>query len=236
MHETTLLALPGISSGTTSAFADHGLDDTAAWTPPGASGCVSAPASGVVKRTHATILFTDIVGFTRFAEELPPDATLDLLRRYHRRMADAVEANGGLPVQYVGDSVMALFIGDAAGSRALNAAFAMLLAIRAWNDKRRLRGRFPVRVGIGVHCGGVAVGTSGTAEHPQRLVAGDTVNVARKLEMITRKVAMPLLASHETVVAARRAGEDRRLDRLRDLGPRELPGRAGQLRIWGLAA
>lgn len=236
MHETTLLALPGISSGTTTAFADHGLDDTAAWPLPGIARCMPAPPPALVKRTHATILFTDIVGFTRFAEELPPDATLDLLRRYHRRMADAVEASGGLPVQYVGDSVMALFTGETAGSRALQAAFAMLLAIRAWNDKRRLRGRFPVRVGIGVHCGGVAVGTSGTAEHPQRLVAGDAVNVARKLEMTTRRLAMPLLASHETVVAARRAGEERLVDLMRDLGPRELPGRAGHLRIWGLAA
>lgn len=235
MYDSTLLALPGISSGTTGAFADHGIADVAS--RPAGRGCRTAPAAlpALVQRTHATILFTDIVGFTRFAEELPPDATLGLLRRYHRRMADAVETSGGLPVQYVGDSVMALFTGEAAGSRALSAAFAMLHAIRAWNDKRRLRGRFPVRVGIGVHSGGVAVGTSGTVDHPQRLVAGDTVNVARKLEMTTRKLAMPLLASHEVVLAARLAGEDRLVARMRDLGPRELPGRAGHLRIWGLS-
>ncbi len=197
------------------------------------------PAHGVVLLENVAVLFADIVGFTRLAEGVPPASTIDFLRRYHSRMAESVYAHDGAVAQYTGDAIMATFGVPHPGAHnatdALACGFDMLAAIARWNTKRRLRGRFPIEIGIGIHCGAVAVGEIGVERHLEQSISGDTVNVACKLEAMTRTTGTPLIVSHRLVDAVR--GESHNCRILAPLiahGRREVPGRRNQLSIWML--
>jgi class 3 adenylate cyclase len=186
------------------------------------------------------VLFADIVGFTGLAEGLTPAMTIDLLRRYHARMADNVRAHGGTVAQYSGDAIMAIFGEPHASAHdatnALTCAYGMLATIARWNAKRRLRGRFPIHIGIGVHTGAVAVGKIGVEHHAEHVVVGDTVNVARKLEALTRNLRTPLIVSHELVDAVTNETRDTRLiTQLTAHGLCQVPGRVGRIPIWVLS-
>jgi adenylate cyclase len=185
------------------------------------------------------VLFADIVGFTGLAEGLTPQTTIDLLRRYHARMADNVHAHGGTVAQYSGDAIMAIFGEPHAGTHdatnALTCAYGMLATIAHWNAKRRSRGRFPIHIGIGIHTGAVAVGKIGVERHAEQVVVGDTVNVACKLEALTRNLRTPLIVSHELVDAVTNEAQNARLlSQLQAHGLCEVPGRVGRIPIWVL--
>ena len=188
----------------------------------------------------AAVLFADIVGFTGLVEGFPPEQTLDLLARYHARMAKAVYSHRGTVLQFSGDAIMAVFgvpvLGRQNATDALGCSYDMLAAIAHWNTRRSSRSRFPINIGIGIHTGTVAVGKIGINRHRERSIAGDTVNVARKLESMTRKTGTPLIVSVDTVIAVtREGGNDHILAPLSHLGHRAIPGRHSRIQVWSLA-
>jgi adenylate cyclase len=199
----------------------------------------SETASELVRIQSAAVLFADIVAFTRLAEGWSPGNTIDFLRRYQRRMAAEVFLKGGSVAQYSGDSIMAAFgapdLTPRSASNALSCAFGMLEAIASWNAKRCARGRFPIQIGIGVHFGTVGIGSIGTDRHLEQAIVGDTVNVARKLEALTRKMGAALIASGDLLdaVSCERRGF-RSVERLVPCGARTIPGRAGPIAVWVL--
>ncbi len=186
------------------------------------------------------VLFVDIIGFTPLAEDSTPERIIVMLRGFHRRMAEAVFACGGTVDKFAGDSVMATFgaLGEGPDDacRALRCARAMLEAAESWNAKRAARGAVPVNLGIGVHYGPVVVGNVGEQRHLQFTVIGDTVNVASRMERLTRDHGTPVLASADVIEAARleNGGSNPVLAAFKEAGRVAVRGRRGEIGLWCL--
>ena len=194
---------------------------------------------GPTRQQVVAVLFADVVGFTRMAEQLSPQAVIELLRELHGRMQDVVFAHRGTVDKYIGDAMMATFGTPIAGASdacdALSAAVGLHDAIARWNRSRAARGDAPVRIGIGVHHGPVVLGDIGGASRLEFAVLGDTVNVASRLEHATRVLDAPVVASDAIVRAARAenvAGADAVLARFAPGPAQTLPGRAEPVAVW----
>lgn len=140
-----------------------------------------------------SILFADICNFTTFSEQMSPEASFQFINSYLRHMEPAVMNHGGFVDKYVGDEIMALF--DRSADDAVQAAIAMLRALAEYNQ---LRPQAPVEIGIGINTGPVILGTVGGQHRSDGTAIGDTVNLASRLERLTRVYNVPLLISHHT--------------------------------------
>jgi adenylate cyclase len=163
------------------------------------------------------VLFADLVGFTSLCAHESPERVVTLLREFHGRMQLAVFDHGGTLDKYIGDGVMATFGTPRPGLRdatnALRCVRAMVGAITAWNADRVARGQTPVRMGIGAHYGPVVIGDIGGEQRLELAVIGDTVNVASRLERVTRERGAVVVVSDALVDAARHEpGADGHLD------------------------
>ncbi len=160
-----------------------------------------------VRVQPVAVLFADIVGFTRRSERESPERIVALLRAFHARLEQAVFEHDGTLDKYLGDGIMATFGTPEAGPddacNALAAAHAMLASIDAWNRERAGPGRDPVRLSIGIHYGEVVLGDIGSERRLEFAVLGDVVNVASRLEELTRSLESPLVVSDAAVRAAR---------------------------------
>jgi len=161
-----------------------------------------------------------------------------LLREFHGRLVQVAFAHGGTIDKYIGDAIMVHF-GTPRPQKndpiqALACAGAMLDEIRGWSDERVRRGEVPIEIGIGVHYGEVLVGNIGDARRLEYTVLGDTVNVASRLERMTREAGVPLIVSDDLVMAVRGCGEDPCIivkDLSRD-SARTVRGRRQPIAIW----
>src|ERR671912_254858 len=157
-----------------------------------------------------TVLFADIVGFTKLSETLSPERTFALLRSFQERSSAIVFRHGGTLDKYLGDGFMATFgsvgLQPDAPARALACAFELQQEIERWSRKRSARGANPLRLSIGIHCGPVTVGNLGGRERVEFTVVGDVVNVASRLEEITRAVGGSIIASEDCIQAAGGSG------------------------------
>jgi adenylate cyclase len=190
---------------------------------------------GPVRRQTVAVLFADIVGFTRMAEAMPPEAVVTLLREFHQRMADAIFACGGTIEKYIGDEIFAVFgLPDASPHDALAAlrcAARMLKALDAWNAERSGNGESPLAIGIGLNYGPAVLGDVGTEHSLAFTVIGDTVNIASRLQGLTRELKTPLVVAD--AVLNQIGGDPAGLPvKLQDRGERELRGRTAAIRIW----
>ena len=190
-----------------------------------------------VRSQDAAVLFADIRGFTSMAERLGPEGAMALLRDFHARMAECVFAHDGTLDKFIGDGLMATFGTPEAAPddarRALECALGMLDALAAWNRERARAGAPPVAIGIGLHHGPVIMGDIGGAQRFEFAVIGDTVNVANRLEELTRSLDTALLISDAALASARTAGAD--LAGLVPAGEHLLRGRSAPLRLWAWA-
>lgn len=168
-----------------------------------------------------TVLFSDIVSFTSLSETLTPFENFNFLNSYLRRMGPEIRANGGFIDKYIGDGIMALFPGKP--DDALKAAVAMRERLFEYNLHRRKSGYRPISSGIGVHAGGVMLGTLGEHERMDGSVISDTVNLASRLEGITRMYGSAILTSGKTLKALEDPAQFRCrfVDRVRVKGRRE---------------
>ena len=171
-----------------------------------------AAVTRVTTRRDAAILFADLVGFTRFAERLPPEDVIQVLRAFHGRMAAAVFAHGGTLHKFLGDGLMASFdataLADTAAekrptaTRALDCLVAIQVAMADWNRTRAAAGEPALRLAIGLHFGPVVTGDVGDARCLEFAVLGDTVNVASRLEGLCRPLDAAAVISREAADAA----------------------------------
>jgi class 3 adenylate cyclase len=179
---------------------------------------------------EATVLFADIRGFTRLCEGLAPGDVAAFLADFRVRAACAIEAAGGLVDKFVGDEVMAVFgvrdVAPGKADRAVAAAQALTAAMAAWSLDRAQRGLPPVRLGIGLHRGPVFIGVIG-GERVEFTAVGDTVNVARRLEQMTRTLACDCIASEAVV-------RDAASDAARIVAVRPVRGARTVLRLFTL--
>jgi len=149
---------------------------------------------------QATVLFSDIRGFTPLSEKLPPVELIRFLNEYFTYVTRPITENKGVINKFMGDAVMAIFspvfgVEDHQAA-ALRAALGMREALKAFNAQ----GKYPeVFFGVGVHSGGLVAGNVGTVERLEYTVLGDTVNVASRIESQTKTAATQILLSEATV-------------------------------------
>jgi adenylate cyclase len=158
---------------------------------------------------EVTILFSDIRDFTSLSESLPPRAVLELLDDYFGHMGHIVMEHGGIVNKFLGDGMLACWgvpDGDAHHAvHAMQAALDMRRKLEEINAWREQRGEPPLRIGIGLHTGVVAAGMLGGAEQHEYTVIGDAVNLASRVEGLTKALGVDVLVSESTW----RAGEGR---------------------------
>jgi class 3 adenylate cyclase len=148
-----------------------------------------------------TILFADIRSFTTLSETLPPQELLNFLNAYFESMNAPIHANGGFIDKFIGDAIMALFINEdpAVGARnAVRTSLDMLTALQNHNELRKLEGAEPISIGLGIHTGETVIGTVGSVDRMDSTVLGDAVNLASRIESLTKQYAAQILISSST--------------------------------------
>jgi predicted ATPase/class 3 adenylate cyclase/tRNA A-37 threonylcarbamoyl transferase component Bud32 len=153
-------------------------------------------ALGDSVQKEMSILFSDMRDFTSLVERLSPEENIAFINQYLGYMEPAVLANGGFVDGYIGDAIMALFEGGADG--ALRAGTDMLRALREFNRARTKAGAPPCRIGIGINTGVLTLGTIGGTARIKCGVIGDSVNLAARVESITKTYRVALLISDDT--------------------------------------
>ena len=192
------------------------------------------------RRQAVGVLFADLAGFTTLAESMTPEDVMALLRGFHGRMEDEVFRHGGCLEKFIGDALLATFGVPDTGRRdatdALACARAMLQALESWNRERTAAGAPALRMGVGLHYGPAVLGDIGSARSMAFATVGDTINVASRLQALTRALPASLVASADLVAAVQREGADPGL--LKGLEPRgaqALRGRDHPIEIWAEA-
>jgi len=143
-----------------------------------------------------SVLFADIRNFTVLSETMSTEDNFKFINSYLSLMEPAISNNQGFIDKYIGDEIMALFNGDV--DDAVQAAIAMLHRLTEYNRTRQRPGRLPFQVGIGINTGSLMLGTVGGQERLDGTVISDTVNLASRLEKLTKKYGVSLLISHFT--------------------------------------
>jgi adenylate cyclase len=160
-------------------------------------------------RVPATILFSDLIGFTTLSEKADPEALVSQLNEYLSRMTSVVFRNGGTLDKFIGDAIMAVWgnvrsFGMAQDTKdCVRAALAMRRELRQLNQKWREEGRMGLGMGIGINQGEVIVGNIGSHERMDPTVIGDSVNLASRLEGLTRIYGVDILVGASAAELAR---------------------------------
>ncbi len=164
----------------------------------------------------ATILFSDIRGFTTMTEQLGPHATVSLLNEYFEIMVDCINREGGMLDKFIGDAIMAGFGIPVAHTddedRAVRTSLSMISQLNAWNLKRAGEGKPPVLIGIGLNTDVVVAGSIGSQKRTNYTVIGDGVNLAARLESACKQYAARILISEFTYKKLRGTYRTREID------------------------
>ncbi len=193
---------------------------------------------GAVRTQDVAVLFADIVGFTKFAEQHSPEEVMDLLRGYHTFVERSIFQNGGTLDKYIGDGVMATFgtpeVKPDDAANALKAASQLIEETKAFNRDREANGIDPIQVSIGVHYGPVILGDIGPSRRLEFAVVGDTVNVASRLEASTRELGCQCVVSADLIKRAELSNQtaDPKQVEFSARDPIKLRGRKTSIEIW----
>jgi adenylate cyclase len=188
---------------------------------------------GGVQR-EGTVMFSDLRGFTSFAETLEPATVIGALNRYLTAMSEAILDHGGTLVAYMGDGIMAVFGAplqqDDHADRALAAARDMLARLEGFNEWLREEGLHEgFKMGIGLNSGAVLSGHVGSERRLEYTALGDTTNTAARLEGMTKGTPYQLYVADSTRSALKQPADD-----LVEVGEFEVRGRTATVRLWSL--
>ena len=144
-----------------------------------------------------SVLFADIRDFTTLSETMSPQENFNFINAYLSRMEPAITSNNGFIDKYIGDAIMALFSDFA--DDAVKAGIAMLNILTDYNEHRQSVGYIPIQIGIGINSGSLMLGTVGGQSRMDSTVISDAVNLASRIEGLTKDYGVPLLISQETL-------------------------------------
>jgi class 3 adenylate cyclase len=142
------------------------------------------------------VLFSDIRDFTTLSESMTPQDNFKFINSYLTRMEPAITENNGFIDKYIGDAIMALFSGGA--DDAVKAGIAMLQRLPEYNQHRANNDYAPIQIGIGINTGSLMLGTVGGQNRMDSTVISDAVNLASRIEDLTKDYRVSLLISHHT--------------------------------------
>ena len=147
------------------------------------------------KQETMSILFSDIRSFTTLSESMTPDENFAFINAYLEQMGPVIRTHNGFIDKYIGDAIMALFTN---ADDAVRAGLAMLETLAAFNAERRPAGQPPIGIGIGINSGSLMLGTIGEKQRMEGTVISDAVNLAARVEDLTKTYREPLLISEFT--------------------------------------
>lgn len=148
------------------------------------------------REQEVTVLFLDIRGFTTLSEQMTPEETFKFLNSFLSQLEPFIRSEDGIIDKYIGDAIMALFADSV--DRAVGACVAMFRGLEEYNAGRRNAGYDPIEIGIGLNSGETRLGIIGGPGRVQSTVIGDAVNLASRVEQLTKTYATPLLVSEST--------------------------------------
>lgn len=152
-------------------------------------------------QVRATVIFIDIRGFTTISEEMEPAVVVSLLNRYFAAVGPPIRERGGFINKFGGDSLLAVFGAPVPLEdhelRAVLAALDVRAALEVFNEREVAEGRKPLRIGTGIHVGEIIAGSVGSPDRMEYTVIGDVVNVASRLQSLTKDLGVDVLFSRD---------------------------------------
>jgi two-component system sensor histidine kinase ChiS len=152
---------------------------------------------GESQEREMTVLFSDIRSFTALSEQMTPSENFAFINSYLGRVSPAIRKNSGFIDKYIGDAVMALF--PTCPDDAVRAAIDMQQEVNLYNQQRQKSNLNPITIGIGLHSGNLMLGTIGERERMESTVIADAVNLASRLEGLTKVYGAPILVSQAII-------------------------------------
>ncbi len=186
---------------------------------------------GNAERDEVTVLFSDIRSFTSIAETMSPEDVFSMLNKYLSYVEPPITANNGFIDKYMGDGIMALFEkteSTRSAKFAIDAALQMQIGLQQYNAHRTEDGKEPLAMGIGLHIGNVIIGTLGANDRMDSTAIGDAVNLASRIEGMTKMYGVGVLTSLDTILAL----EDASIYRTRFVDNVMAKGKHEPVQIW----
>jgi class 3 adenylate cyclase/CHASE2 domain-containing sensor protein len=180
-----------------------------------------------------TIIFCDVRGFTSASEKMSPEEVVEAIRAYYNAVGSVIIEKRGFLAKFIGDAIMGVFSEPHPQPddpiRAVEAALEILKALDKLNQNWKKEGKMMWRVGIGINTGEAVWGAMGFKDKEELTIIGDAVNVASRLEELTKEYQVPILLSESTYEAL---GEARQRFLFKPLGKVSIRGRSKPVSIW----
>lgn len=184
------------------------------------------------ERKEVTVLFADLRNFTPLVEQTPPQQVVSMLNRYFERMERAIHRHQGLVLQYIGDEIEAVFGAPVPQEKhpllALETAIEMRRQLEELNAGLLQEGHAPLKHGIGIHTGEVLAANIGSPNRLSYALVGDTVNLASRLQGLTKHFQTDCIISQTTYARVHSAFS------FQELSPTEIKGKTGLIQLYAL--
>ncbi len=175
---------------------------------------------------EVTVLFSDIRGYTTLAESMTPQENFKFVNAFNKRMGPIIQKHQGFINQYLGDAIMAIF--PKSPKDALDAAIDMQQKLITYNEERQAKGRSAIKMGIGLHTGPLIMGIIGDENRMDAATIADTVNMASRVESLTKHYGTTILVSGESLAKIDKKDQYQ----LRYLGKVQVKGSSEPIRIY----
>ncbi|MEI7012732.1 7TM diverse intracellular signaling domain-containing protein [Leptospira licerasiae] len=164
------------------------------------------------------VLFSDIRSFTTLSEQMTPAENFNFINSYLSRMSPIIQRHNGFIDKFIGDAIMALFQRNVID--AVSAGVEMQRYLKEYNEHRHHQGYIPIQIGVGIHSGSLMLGTIGAEERLEGTVISDTVNLASRIESLTKVYGSRIAVSESTIEEVKKDGKFhfRFLDRVKVKG------------------